>query len=274
MLARLFSACVLALLAGAPFAQTSQHFEPYAGQPGKDVIWVPTPPPLVEKMLDMARVMPQDYVIDLGSGDGRNVIAAAKRGARALGVEYNPDMVELSRRIAAREGVSDRAKFVQGDMFEADIARATVLALFLLPDNMRRLKPKFLGLQPGARIVTNGYQIDGWEHEEAGKLGGDCVSWCTAYLYIVPADVAGTWRLSEGELRLEQSFRTLSGTLSSGGRMFQIANARLSGERVSFTAGMARYEGRVQGNAMSGNVKGSVSGFWRATRLRSEEKTG
>jgi SAM-dependent methyltransferase len=247
-------------------AASAAEFEPYSGQPGKDVIWVPTPYVLVEKMLDMARVTREDYVIDLGSGDGRNVIGAAKRGARALGVEYNPDMVELSRRIAAKEGVADKAKFVHGDMFEADISRATVLALFLLPDNMRKLKQKFLGLRPGARIVTNGYEIDGWEADEVGKAGGDCVSWCTAYLYIVPANVAGTWQLPEGDLRLEQDFRSLSGTLSTGGQTIPIANARLSGERISFTAGMARYEGRVNGNAMQGTVSGRSAGRWRAAR--------
>jgi SAM-dependent methyltransferase len=247
-------------------ASHAAEFEPYSGQPGKDVIWVPTPYVLVEKMLDMARVTREDYVIDLGSGDGRNVIGAAKRGAQALGVEYNPDMVELSRRIAAKEGVADKAKFVHGDMFEADISRATVLALFLLPDNMRKLKQKFLGLRPGARIVTNGYEIDGWEADEVGKAGGDCVSWCTAYLYIVPANVAGTWQLPEGDLRLEQDFRSLSGTLSAGGQTIPIANARLSGERISFTAGMARYEGRVNGNAMQGTVSGRSAGRWRAMR--------
>jgi SAM-dependent methyltransferase len=258
--------CALLLAAAAPHAA---EFEPYSGQPGKDVIWVPTPHVLVEKMLDMARVTPRDYVIDLGSGDGRNVIAAARRGAQALGVEYNPDMVALSRRIAEKEGVADKAKFVQGDMFEADISRATVLALFLLPDNLRRLKPKFLGLRPGSRIVTNGYEIDGWEAEEVGKAGGNCTSWCTAYLYVVPANVAGTWRLPEGDLKLEQDFRKLSGTLTANGRSVPIADARLSGKRISFTAGMSRYEGRVKGDAMSGKVNGRVSGSWRATRLPS-----
>ena len=256
-------ALVLALAVSSVFAA---EFEPYSGQPGKDVIWVPTPPELVEKMLDMARVTPKDYVIDLGSGDGRNVIAAARRGARALGVEYNPDMVALSRRNAAREGVAEKAKFVQGDMFEADISRATVLALFLLPDNMRKLKPKFLALKPGARIVTNGYEIDGWEPEEVGKVGGNCVSWCTAYLYVVPANVAGTWRLPQGDLHLEQDFRRLSGTLTENGRRVPIADARLSGERISFTAGMTRYEGRVRGKEMSGTAKGRSAGHWKAVR--------
>jgi len=176
------SLIALTALTGTALAQPG----PYVGQPGKDVIWVPTPPALVEKMLDMARVTPQDYVIDLGSGDGRNIIAAAKRGARALGVEYDRELLYLSQRNAAEAGVAERALFVEGDMFEADISSATVLALFLLPDNLNRLKPKFARLERGTRIVTNGFPIDGWEAKEIGNADGDCGSWCTAYLYIVP----------------------------------------------------------------------------------------
>jgi SAM-dependent methyltransferase len=164
--------------------------EPYVGQPGKDVIWVPTPSALVEKMLDMAKVTPNDFVMDLGSGDGRNIIAAAKRGARALGVEFDANLVQVSRRRAQAEGVADRAKFIEGDMFEADISKATVLALFLLPDNLSKLKPKFEALRPGTRIVTNGYQIAGWEPTDVGLAGGDCAPWCTAYLYVVPPSAA------------------------------------------------------------------------------------
>jgi SAM-dependent methyltransferase len=182
--------CLLALafvstLAGAQ--APVQGSEPYVGQPGKDVIWVPTPPTLVEKMLDMAAVTPQDLVMDLGSGDGRNIIAAAKRGARAVGVEYDDTLVALSRRRAEEEGVAHLARFVQGDMYEADISQATVLALFLLPDNLEKLKPRFEKLKPGSRIVTNGYRIIGWDEKEVGVSGGDCAPWCTAYLYVVPA---------------------------------------------------------------------------------------
>ena len=151
------------VLAAVLAAQAVKPFEPVVGQEGKDVVWVPTPQALVDKMLDMARVTPQDYVMDLGSGDGRNIIAAAKRGARALGVEYNPKMVEYSQRAAAKEGVADKAKFVQGDMFTADISQATVLALFLLPDNLTKLTQKFVDLKPGTRIVMNTFGIPGWE---------------------------------------------------------------------------------------------------------------
>src|SRR5215210_5934524 len=197
---RRFCAFVFAalLLSGTAYGQTSEGtFQPTVGQEGKDVVWVPTPPVLVEKMLDMAKVTPQDFVMDLGSGDGRNIIAAAKRGARALGVEYNPNMVELSTRTAEAEGVGDRAKFVQGDMYEADISQATVLALFLLPENLRKLTAKFLDLKPGTRIVANHFGIDGWDADETGNAEGDCMTWCTALLYIVPAKVSGTWQLRD-----------------------------------------------------------------------------
>jgi hypothetical protein len=178
---------MLLLSALAVRAQTPvPTFEPYVGQPGKDVIWVPTPPVLVEKMLDMAKVTPRDFVMDLGSGDGRNIIAAARRGARGLGVEYDSSLVAVSRRNAEMAGVADRAQFVEGDMFEADISNATVLALFLLPDNLQRLRSKFEALKPGTRIVVNGFPIDWWEPKETAAVDGDCGSWCTAYLYIVP----------------------------------------------------------------------------------------
>lgn len=174
---------LLALLAPAVLASAPE--EPYVGQPGKDVVWVPTPDELVEKMLDMAKVSPRDFVVDLGSGDGRNVIAAAKRGARALGVEYDPLLFQVALRNAKAAGVEGRARFVQGDMFEADISEATVLALFLLPDNLEKLKVKFQKLRPGTRIVTNGYEIPGWDATDVGRIYGGCVTWCTAYLYVV-----------------------------------------------------------------------------------------
>ena len=186
LLALALAALLATLFAGAPaLAQSSS--EPYVGQPGKDVVWVPTPHTLTEKMLDMAKVTSKDFVVDLGSGDGRNVIAAAKRGARALGVEYEAQLVSISRKNAQAAGVGDKAQFVQGDMFEADVSHATVLALFLLPDNLRRLKPTFEKLRPGTRIVTNGFEIDGWEAKEIARIDKDCGGWCTAYLYILPA---------------------------------------------------------------------------------------
>jgi SAM-dependent methyltransferase len=270
---RAFALVVTALIATAgalaiASETTQQPYKPRVGQEGKDVVWVPTPFVLVEKMLDMAQVTPRDFVMDLGSGDGRNIIAAAKRGARALGVEYNPDMVELARQTAAKEGVADKASFVQGDMYEADISQASVLALFLLPENLRRLTPKFLDLKPGSRIVANGFGIDGWEADETGRSDGDCESWCTAYLYIVPAKVAGTWRLPFGELELDQKFQTFSGKLAVDGSAMPVENGRLRGDQFSFTVGDVQYTGRVSGDTLSGTMKGMRAGRWTATRVR------
>src|SRR4051794_20051641 len=144
---------LVAAAADAQTATTQAPFEPKVGQAGKDVVWVPTPQALVDKMLDMAKVTPNDYVIDLGSGDGRTVITAAKRGARALGIEYNPDMVELSKRNAAKEGMTGKANFQQADLFKSDFSQASVITMFLLPDINIKLRPKILGLKPGPRVV-------------------------------------------------------------------------------------------------------------------------
>jgi SAM-dependent methyltransferase len=262
-LKRAFLSCLFLPLIAAAQTGSGESFQPVPGQPGKDVVWVPTPPALVEKMLDMARVTPQDYVIDLGSGDGRNIIAAAKRGARGLGVEYNEEMVELSKRSAQKEGVADKAKFVHGDMFEADISQATVLALFLLPDNLRKLTPKFVNLKPGTRLVMNGFPIPGWDPDVTETATGDCGNWCTSHLYYAPAKVAGAWRLPQGTLRLEQNFQMLTGTLNRT----QISNARLRGTEISFTVNGSQYTGHVNGNAMSGESKGARAGPWQATRI-------
>lgn len=263
-----FSLALLAVACGAALAESgAKPFQPIVGQPGKDVIWVPTPPALVEKMLDMARVTREDYVMDLGSGDGRMVIAAAKRGARALGVEFNAEMVELARRAAAAQGVSERAAFVQGDMYEADISRATVLALFLLPQNLRRLTPKFLDMKPGSRIVSNAFPIEGWDPDEVGMAEGDCGNWCSALLYIVPAKVAGSWRLPQGTVRFEQRFQQLSGVLLSGAASVRLANLTLSGDRIGFTIGATHYAGRVSGDAMSSEATGARPGQWKAIRM-------
>jgi SAM-dependent methyltransferase len=241
-------------------------YTPYEGQEGKDVVWVPTPYSLVEKMLDMAKVTSKDFVMDLGSGDGRNIIAAAKRGARTLGVEYNPDMVKLSRELAAKAGVADKALFVEGDMYEADISRATVLALFLLPENLDKLVKKFLALPPGTRIVLNTYPVTGWTADEIGKATDGCGNWCTALLYYVPARVEGTWRIGESELVLKQEFQMISGTMTMKGVRMPITHGKLRGDRISFNVGTASYEGLVTGNAIRGEIKSSTTGAWEAVK--------
>ena len=248
--------------------QPPQEFQPTIGQPGKDVIWVPTPDELVETMLDLAKITPEDYVIDLGSGDGRNVIAAAKRGARALGVEFNKDLVEFSKRAATAAGVADRARFVEGDMFEADISRADVLALFLLPMQMAELSPKFLNLKAGSRIVSNTFGIEGWEPDVTERITiGECETWCTALLWYVPAKAAGTWRLQGGELTLTQSFQMVTGTLRTGSTVVPV-EGKLRGEEIAFTAGGVAYAGRVRGGTIDGTAEPGRPSPWRASRIR------
>ncbi|MBI3069048.1 MAG: class I SAM-dependent methyltransferase [Betaproteobacteria bacterium] len=244
-------------------------YEPQVGQEGKDVVWVPTSQALVNKMLDLAKVTSRDFVIDLGSGDGRTVITAAKRGARALGIEYNPDMVELSKHNAAREGVGDKASFVKADLFETDFSQATVITMFLLPEINLKLRPKILDLKPGTRIVSNSFTMGDWGHDRTATAGEheSCTSYCTAYLWIVPAKVGGTWQLADGELRLKQSYQKFVGTLGSGGRDTVIRNGMLRGDQISFSVGDARYAGRVEGDKIEGTIKsGGNTRKWSATR--------
>jgi SAM-dependent methyltransferase len=253
---------------GIARAQATGQFEPKVGQPGKDVVWVPTPQMIVDMMLDMAKVTPQDFVVDLGSGDGRNIITAAKRGARGRGVEYNPDMVALSQRAAEKEGVSGRATFVEGDMFAADFRDATVLALFLLPDNLNKLRDKFLALKPGTRIVANTFWIDGWSPDEQAELPDtECTDWCKVMLFVVPARVEGTWRFLQGEVTLEQQFQAVSGTLTEAGRATPISKGRMTGDQIAFSVPGAEYRGRVDGDRIDGTITsaGQVSA-WTATR--------
>ena len=246
----------------SPRAYAAQEFQPQVGQDGKDVIWVPTPQALVDKMLDMAKVTPKDYVIDLGSGDGRTVITAAKRGAKALGIEYNPDMVELSKQNAAKEGVSDKASFIKADLFESDFSQAQVITMFLLSSINLKLRPKILDLKPGTRIVSNTFDMSDWKPDEDATLPG-CNSWCTAHLWIVPAKVAGTWTLPQGELTLKQTFQNITGTLKSGSVETPV-NGKLNGDQISFTAGTTEYSGRVAGNTIEGTVKNGAK--FAATR--------
>jgi SAM-dependent methyltransferase len=259
----------LAFIAACGFAQAQSpkdEYQPQVGQDGKDVIWVPTPQALVDKMLDMAKVTPKDYVIDLGSGDGRTVITAARRGARALGIEYNPDMVELSKRNAAKAGIGDKADFVKADLFETDFSQAQVITMFLLPDINLKLRPKLLEMRPGTRIVSNSFTMGDWKADESANVKDGCASYCTAYLWIVPAKVEGTWKLPNGELMLNQKYQMLSGTIRSGGMIAQIANAKLNGEHIDFTAGGVKYSGVVRGNSIDGE---SSNGKWTATRAGS-----
>jgi hypothetical protein len=267
LLVLIVSAMAVCAHAQAPAAQ---EFTPSVGQSGKDVVWVPSPQALVDKMLDMAKVTPADFVMDLGSGDGRTVITAAKRGTRAMGIEYNPDMVALSRRNAAAAGVGDRATFVQADIFQSDFSRATVITLFLLTDLNLKLRPTLLSLKPGLRVVSNTFRMGEWEPDQSFELG--CDTYCTAYLWIVPARVQGKWQLAQvqggkGELTLNQEFQKITGTLKTGSASVQISGGRLSGDEISFVAGGAEYHGRVNDRVMEGTAKnGGNAVAWSARR--------
>jgi hypothetical protein len=269
----LFTLVLFTLLSASLSAQenaTNPGFKPQVGQEGKDVIWVPTPDGLVAKMLEIGKVTDKDILIDLGSGDGRTVIAAAKIGAKALGIEYNPDMVSLSEKNAREAGVSDRAKFIKADLFEYDFSEATVITMFLLPDINLKLRPRLLDLKPGTRIVSNTFTMGEWEPDAEVTTEENWNSWYTALLWIIPAKVSGTWNLDGNKLELTQQYQMIHGSMNSENK---ITDGRLNGDIITFTIGTARYTGKVEGNMkMSGTVtSGSGTKDWVAT-LKSESK--
>lgn len=232
----------------------SNGFVPHVGQAGKDVIWVPTPFELVNKMLEIAKVTPGDFVIDLGSGDGRTVIAAAKLGATATGIEYNPDMVSLSKKKAEEAGVSDKATFLQADLFQTDLSKATVITMFLLPEINLKLRPVLLDLKPGTRIVSNTFTMGEWQPDVEVTLDDITTSWNTALMWIVPAKVEGTWKLIPGEIKLNQEFQVISGTYQKDGEFSKILDGKMNGDMISFIIAGAKYSGKVSGNTISGTV--------------------
>ena len=273
LLRQSFLTLCLSLIVTVVFAQGqpgSGEYTPKEGQEGKDVIWLPTAQELVDKMLNLAKVTPQDYVIDLGSGDGRTVITAAKRGARALGIEYNPDMVVLSKRNAAQEGVADKTQFIQADLYQSDFSQATVITMFLLDEINLKLRPQILDLKPGTRIVSNTFKMGDWIADETDSVeeGEKCSQYCTALLWIVPAKVEGTWKLPQSELTIKQNFQTFSGTLKSGAKTEPVVNGKLSGDLIGFTVGETNYTGRVSGSNMQGTFNSSGrTAQWKATRI-------
>lgn len=240
-------------------ASEPQEYKPYVGQPGKDVVWVPTPDEVVEKMLDMAAVTDKDVVVDLGSGDGKIAIAAARRGAKARGIEFNPNMVALSRRHAQQAGV--QVEFVQGDIFKTDFRRATVVTMYLLPELNVKLRPILLKMAPGTRITSHSFQMGDWEPDETAVVGSR-----TAYLWRVPAPVRGAWSVTiDGRpgpaLALQQTFQKLQGTATVGGERRALSEARIDGDQVRFTVadgqgGTMRFEGRAD---TRGRMQGTVT---------------
>jgi precorrin-6B methylase 2 len=241
---------------------------PSEGQAGKNVPWITTPQDLVVKMLKLANVTPKDFLIDLGSGDGRLVITAAKAGTRGLGIEYNPDLVKLSKKNAEKEGVSGLVQFIQGDIFESDFSKATVITMFLLPEINLKLRPKLLSLKPGTRIVTNTFTMQEWQYDEVATTGDEKNRWNTAYLWIVPSKVDGKWQItSGGEIVFIQEFQMLTGSATVNTRKHTVSEGRLRGNEITFRLGGDIYKGIVSGNKIEGTYSSeNIIKKWSATR--------
>jgi SAM-dependent methyltransferase len=266
----------LAFCASLAFAQAQpaqEEFVPQVGQAGKDVIWVPTPDKVVKRMLDMAKLGPKDFLVDLGSGDGRTVITAARDyGAKAMGVEFNPKMVELSRRNASAAGVANRAEFRRADIFATDFTRATVVTMYLLPDLNLKLRPRILAMRPGTRIVSHSFTMGDWEPDATDDVEGHSI-----YHWLVPAKVNGQWRLDQPagalEMQISQKYQKVGGTARADGKPLDIQDARLSGDRISFSlpgpdGAKTAYSGRVGSATMQGTFKGGTGeGKWTARRM-------
>ena len=246
-----------------PAAGGDDKYQPRLGQEGKDVIWMPTGGELVTLMLKTAKVAPNDLVYDLGAGDGKIAIAAAKEfGARSIGIEFNPDMAAFAQRNAVRAGVGDRVKIINGDIFKEDFSKATVVTLYLLPDLNLKLRPILLKMKPGTRVVSHAFTMGDWEADqeiEAGQRG---------YFWIVPANVAGDWVIDGIEtqnkvvLNLVQRYQRIGGSLTVGGKTQPILNPSLEGDKLSF--------GYIDRNNNLHNVKLTVNG----SQLKGEGKGG
>lgn len=268
---RLLITILLILIYTGLSAQENRHdagFVPEVGQQGKDVVWVPTPDELVDLMLKMTKVTAADYLIDLGSGDGRTVIAAAKIGAHAVGIEYNPDMVALSKKNAEIEGVSARTEFIETDLYEYDLSKATVITMFLLPEINLKLRPRLLELKPGTRIVSNTFTMGEWEADFEVTTDENWNSWNTALMWIVPAKVEGKWQLGNNQLLINQEFQMIYGFIVNNGKEIPVTDGRLSGNEITFKIKGYLYTGTVKGNKMSGTVTNESSkSDWAATKL-------
>ena len=274
--AALAAAALATLVAAAPAAAQGKHqrYEPYVGQPGKDVIWVPTPDAVVDRMLKMAGVTPQDLVYDLGAGDGRIAIAAAARfGARAVGIEYDPEMAKLAQRNAEKAGVAGRVRIVQGDIFATDFTQATVVALYLLPQLNMKLRPLLLAMKPGTRVVSHAFGMEDWKPDETSLVDGR-----RAYFWVVPADVLGSWTLRAGgasaDLSFEQKYQQISGSVELADKLRGgLRDARLRGAEIAFSyvdlSGARRdFTGQVSGHRMEGvyRVGSGPATPWTATK--------
>jgi Methyltransferase domain len=268
----------LAALLAASFLFTlpvhaQKAYEPQVGQAGKDVIWVPTPDEVVDRMLRMAQVTPNDLVFDLGAGDGKIAIAAAKKfGARSVGIEYNPEMAKFAQGNVEQAGATGKARIVQGDIFATDFTQATVITMYLLPALNMKLRPQILSMRPGTRVVSHSFTMEDWEPDETSSMDGR-----RAYFWIVPANVNGGWALEAGgekaELAFEQRFQKIDGSIGLGHTQGGLRDPRLRGFNISFAYvdnnGVRRdYAGRVTGGKMEGSFRADngTEGRWSASK--------
>jgi hypothetical protein len=276
-LVRAFSPFVLSLSLILAAPAQAQKFEPQVGQAGKDVIWVPSPDDVVDRMLTMAQVTPDDFVVDLGAGDGKIAIAAAKKfGAQALGIEYNPAMVKLGNENAKAAGVAGsgpgKALIRHGDIFATDFSQATVVTMYLLPGLNMKLRPQLLSMRPGTRVVSHSFNMEDWEPDEIASLEGR-----RAYFWVVPANVHGSWTLEaagrRAELSLEQVFQKITGHVALGALHAGLREPRLRGFNIAFAyvdaAGVRReFTGSVSNGKMEGSFRDDkgAEGRWTATK--------
>lgn len=255
-------------------ASCERDYKPQVGQSGKDVIWVPTPDELVQRMLRMAKVTPQDIVYDLGAGDGKIAIAAGKLGATAVGIEYNADMAKLAQCYVRADGVANKVKIIQGDIFTEDFSKATVITMYLLPDLNLRLRPTILNMKPGTRVTSHQFTMADWEPDEKAE-----VEYRTAYLWIVPAKVEGTWTLREQgsnaryTVTLKQNFQKISGDVATGSAKQPLVGASLRGDEVKFAfnddKGVTRtLTGTVRGSDLTGVLKSEGGAETKVTGTR------
>ena len=252
------AALTLGLLMGCATAQ-GPDYQPQRGQSGKDVIWIPTSPELVTRMLNMAKVSSQDIVYDLGAGDGIIAITAAKQfGARAYGIEYNPQMALHAQNNARAAGVADKVSIRQGDIFEEKFDEATVVTMYLLPHLNLKLRPTLLKMKPGTRILSHAFDMNEWEADE--KVSND---YAHAFMWVVPSPVEGTWTLQEVDskaqvqLDIQQSFQRIGGSITERGRKTPLLGAQLRGDKIAFQymgadQKLRSITAQVNGNRMNG----------------------
>jgi hypothetical protein len=248
-------------------------YKPSVGQPGKDVVWVPTPDDLVQRMLAMAKVTPQDIVYDLGAGDGKIAIAAGKLGATAVGIEYNPDMVKLAQCYVEAEGLAGKVKIIHGDIFKEDFSRATVVTMYLLPELNLKLRPTLLAMRPGTRVTSHQFTMGDWEADETAEIDHR-----TAYLWIVPAKVEGQWSFRDANgqqfsVALTQNYQKISGDVTIGGKKQPLVGATLRGDAIRFAfnddKGVTRtLTGTVRGNEINGALRAAGGGEVKVSGTR------